>query len=36
MVLLGSYDDATDRPDPRDWPLTLSRQLQVRIYETPR
>jgi len=36
MVLLGSYDDVTDRPDPRDWPLALSRQLQVRIYETPR
>ena len=37
MVLLGSYDDpATDRPDPPEWPLTLSRQLQVRIYETPR
>jgi len=37
MVLVGSYDDrATDRPDPRDWPLILSRQLQVRIYETPR
>jgi len=37
MVLLGSLaDDVTDRPDPREWPLTLSRQLQVRIYETPR
>jgi hypothetical protein len=37
MVLVGSYDDrATDRPGPRDWPLILSRQLQVRIYETPR
>jgi hypothetical protein len=37
MVLLGSYDDGvTDRPAPRDWPLALSRQLQVRIYETPR
>jgi hypothetical protein len=37
MVLLGSYDDdVTHRPDARDWPLTLSRQLQVRIYETPR
>jgi len=37
MVLLGSYDDdVTDRPDPRDWPLVLSRQLRVRIYETPR
>jgi hypothetical protein len=37
MVLLGSDDDQNaDRPDARDWPLTLSRQLQVRIYETPR
>ena len=38
MVLLGSYDDQNaDRPDARDeWPLALSRQLQVRIYETPR
>jgi len=36
MVLLGSYDDVTDRPDPRDWPLALSRKLHVRIYETPR
>jgi hypothetical protein len=36
MVLLGNYDDETaDRPDPREWPLALSRQLQVRIYETP-
>jgi hypothetical protein len=37
MVLLGSYDDETaDRPDAREWPLALSRHLQVRIYETPR
>jgi hypothetical protein len=37
MVLLGSYDDQDgDRPDPRDWPLALARQLQVRIYETAR
>lgn len=37
MVLLGSDDDqSADRPDAREWPLALSRQLQVRIYETPR
>jgi hypothetical protein len=36
MVLLGSYDDETRRPDPRDWPLPLSRYLRVRIYESPR
>ena len=37
MVLLGSDDDQNaDRPDAREWPLALSRQLQVRIYETPR
>ncbi len=37
MVLLGSYgDQAAAGPVPRQWPLPLSRQLQVRIYETPR
>jgi hypothetical protein len=36
MVLLGSYDDDTGRPDPREWPLPLSRYLRVRIYESPR
>jgi hypothetical protein len=37
MVLLGSYDDGeAGRPDPREWPLPLSRYLRVRIYESPR
>jgi len=36
MVLLGSYDDVTPRPDPREWPLPMSHQLHVRIYETAR
>ena len=37
MVLLGSDEEQNaDRPDAREWPLALSRQLQVRIYETPR
>ena len=35
LVLLGTYDDAqAGRPDPSDWPLALSRNLGVRIYET--
>jgi hypothetical protein len=35
MVLLGSYDDQPgERPDPREWPLALSRQFHIRIYET--
>jgi hypothetical protein len=34
MVLLGSHADAdTARPDARDWPLPLSSDLGVRIYE---
>jgi hypothetical protein len=37
MVLLGSYgDQVTGRPEPREWPLPLSRQLHVRIYQTAR
>jgi hypothetical protein len=37
LVLLGSYEDQhADRADPREWPLAMSRQLHVRIYETPR
>ena len=35
MVLLGSYDDEQgDQADQPEWPLALSRQLHVRIYET--
>jgi len=35
MVLLGSYDDEHgDQADQPEWPLALSRQLHVRIYET--
>lgn len=35
LVLLGGYDDplAADRADPSGWPLPLSRDLGVRIYE---
>jgi hypothetical protein len=37
LTLLGSDDDrATVRPDPRAWPLPLSRPLGVRIYESRR
>ena len=33
LILLGDADDASDeRPDPRAWPLPLSRYLGVRIY----
>ena len=32
LVLLGSYDDPVRR-DPTGWPLPLSRELGVRIYE---
>jgi hypothetical protein len=35
MVLLGSHSDDIGRPDPREWPLPLSRYLHVRIYESP-
>lgn len=35
LVLLGTYDDGQmTRPDPRKWPLPLSRTLGVRIYES--
>lgn len=34
LVLLGGYDDPrADRDDPSGWPLPLSRDLGVRIYE---
>jgi len=37
MVLLGSYgDQVTAAPASPEWAVPLSRQLQVRIYETPR
>ena len=37
MVLLGNGDAAhVEGPDPRDWPLSLSRGLGVRIYESSR
>jgi hypothetical protein len=37
LVLVGNHDDAgAERPDPRTWPLPLSRQLGVRIYESAR
>jgi len=37
MVLLGSYgDQVTAAPASAGWAVPLSRQLQVRIYETPR
>ena len=38
LVLLGSYDDdpRAARPDPSGWPLALSRNLGVRIYENSR
>jgi hypothetical protein len=37
MVLLGSGDaEDVDRQDPHDWPLSLSRGLGVRIYESQR
>jgi hypothetical protein len=37
MVLLGSYGNrVTGAAAPREWALPLSRQLHVRIYETPR
>jgi len=33
LILLGDADDASDeRPDPRAWPLPLTRYLGVRIY----
>ncbi len=33
LILLGDADDANDaRPDPRAWPLPLTRYLGVRIY----
>lgn len=33
LILLGHADDANEaRPDPRGWPLPLSRYLGVRIY----
>jgi hypothetical protein len=36
LVLLGTYDDTQAvRRDPSGWPLALSRNLGVRIYETP-
>jgi len=36
LVLLGTYDDALEvRRDSSGWPLTLSRDLGVRIYQTP-
>ena len=36
LVLLGTYDDALEvRRDPSGWPLALSRDLGVRIYQTP-
>lgn len=35
MVLLGDYDTGK-RPEARKWPLKLSRQLHVRIYESAR
>jgi hypothetical protein len=35
MILLGSDDDRDAvRPDPREWPLPLSGDLGVRIYES--
>jgi hypothetical protein len=35
LILLGNDDDRhTIRPDPRDWPLPLSSDLGVRIYES--
>ncbi len=36
LVLLGSDDEAVARPDPREWPLPLSRSLGVRIYDSRR
>jgi hypothetical protein len=36
LVLLGSYDGRHARLDPRDWPLPLSDELGVRIYESRR
>lgn len=33
LILLGSDDDGA-RPDPREWPLPLSRYLGVRIYDS--
>jgi hypothetical protein len=37
LILLGDADDANDeRPDPRAWPLPLSRYLGVRIYASAR
>ena len=33
LVLLGSYDDNSRAGDPSGWPLPLSRDLGVRIYE---
>jgi len=34
MILLGGYDDPREAADAREWPLALSRQLGVRIYES--
>jgi hypothetical protein len=34
LVLLGTDDRETDRPDAGDWPLPLSDSLGVRIYES--
>jgi hypothetical protein len=35
LILLCNDDDRhTIRPDPRDWPLPLSSDLGVRIYES--
>ncbi len=37
LVLLGNHDDAdVPRSDPQQWPLPMSRQLGVRIYESGR
>jgi hypothetical protein len=33
LVLLGGYDDPQEHRDPSGWPLPLSRDLGVRIYE---
>lgn len=34
LALVGSEEDGTARPDPRSWPLPMSRYLGVRIYES--
>lgn len=34
LALVGSEEGKTARPDPRSWPLPISRYLGVRIYES--